>query len=444
MKNLPQDFQISRCSIIDRIMPRMVFDDIDAGLVLLSLSDGERRRDQYSQSGYLSDAAFANLDGYSNHHNHNQNTRHHDGNVNTVDDDAMDIDSVSSHIENSALETENDQLFEENVPTSTSLVRFLSPTTLGVRYALTPKESPPASPKHDYEFDTTIARAGDFERFSESSGLRRGDSSFMASGPLVFVAPEPAPKQDFGFRQVEVHHHYYGNQMQGPFRGSNSPFNPLSPLFHTPQALQPFDHGAPNGNSYARQEEGLMQIRSNCALENHALAGHQLVREATELPLPWDRRAAPAERMPYVLSSYLQLLVNLVISCYAVHLLFVVVRTIRQDVAHKLEQHTSSLLVEIALCERSYHENNCLPDTIVPALEKMCAYWEKCMHQDPFRGGNTSLVSAHTIGTIVTLLVEPLSAKVLLVAAAGVTLIFGCNFAFGYVRAKTYYGWTGH
>ncbi|KAF8001628.1 hypothetical protein HF325_004129 [Metschnikowia pulcherrima] len=160
------------------------------------------------------------------------------------------------------------------------------------------------------------------------------------------------------------------------------------------------------------------------------------------LPSPWDSRAMPAERTPYVLSSYLQLLINVVLSGYFLHIVIAMVQAIRQDVAHKLKQEANNLLVEMALCERSYNENHCSPETIVPALEKMCAYWEKCMNQDPYQVGNRSLISAHTIGVILNSLIEPLSFKVLAVGAAATFVIFACNFAFGYIRAKTYYGWT--
>ena len=65
------------------------------------------------------------------------------------------------------------------------------------------------------------------------------------------------------------------------------------------------------------------------------------------------------------------------------------------------------------------------------------------MNQDPFSGGNMSLVSAHTLGMIVNSLIEPLGFKVLVVVLSFTVVVFGCNFGFGYLRAKAYWGNEG-
>lgn len=158
------------------------------------------------------------------------------------------------------------------------------------------------------------------------------------------------------------------------------------------------------------------------------------------LPSPWDSRAVPAERLPYVLLSYLQLLTNTLLSAYALHILVAMVQAIRNDVSLKMALEANSLLVEIALCQRAYRDNNCDPSERVPALEKMCDYWEKCMLQDPDSIGNRSLIGAHTLGLILNSLIEPLGLKVLSVFAFFIVVIFACNFAFGYFRARAYYG----
>lgn len=139
----------------------------------------------------------------------------------------------------------------------------------------------------------------------------------------------------------------------------------------------------------------------------------------------------------------MQLIINFVATCYAGYLVYSIIQTVRQDIKHKLSQQISNVLVEIESCKRSYNENNCSPDLIVPILEKPCAYWLKCMNQDPYNGGgNKSLISAETVGMIINSLIEPLSFKFFLVMFGFVLLIFACNFTFGFIRAKSYYGWN--
>jgi hypothetical protein len=63
------------------------------------------------------------------------------------------------------------------------------------------------------------------------------------------------------------------------------------------------------------------------------------------------------------------------------------------------------------------------------------------MHQNPHGVGNTSSISAETIGMIINSLIEPLGFKFFMLTFGFVIVIFGWNFTFGYLRAKTYYGW---
>lgn len=436
----------------------MVFDDLDAGLVLLSISDRERH--------HMDDDLILHSNHQGNHVQGNHQHLHELHNIHDHDD--MDIDSPDT----SDLEVENVTLDSPEVlsPVQVSIehsdsdseehssfASILSPTTLGAKFALAPRKllMPPPD-DHDYEFDTQVAT---FENYRGTPELRqRGHQSTFepAGNPLVFLGATSPAVPDSGFYTnsmnsfqygqipVQVHHHHYYRPF-GPDPYSESPLgqntnsqvnaNPNNQISSNQQINSSSNQSAISTVQYRLHQN--LQTQLQTELQNQA----QLRHDNAMLPLPWAASSFPAERTPYVLSSYLQLLVNLVISCYALHLLVLVVHTIRQDVEHKLAHHANNVLVEIALCERDYYDNNCSPETIVPALEKMCGYWEKCMNQDPFRGGNASLVGAHTIGMIVNLLVEPLSAKVLLVAVAGVTLVFACNFVFGYVRAKTYYGW---
>lgn len=284
------------------------------------------------------------------------------------------------------------------------LVRLLSPTNLGAQFALN---------QHNKESDDEPEPlpTPSENRFYP---VQRHQSSFASGTNLFQRVKEPEQEETQQKQQqhprfvpfpVQVHHHYYyfnGREYGGPApRERNSTSEPVE----VPSVQ-------------------LLEARN----------------KSTQLPLPWDASSTPAEERAYLLSLYLQLAVNLVVLAYALHLVWTVVGAIRKDVTHKLSRHANNLLVEIALCERSYRENHCSPDEIVPALEQMCAYWEQCMLQDPARGGNVSSLGAQTIGMVLTSLVEPLSFKALAVFAAAVFLVYVYNFGFGYVRARTYWG----
>lgn len=342
-------------------------------------------------------------------------------------DDPMEIDEVDEPIE--VEEVNEDDAHEDH---HDSLLSILSPTTLGAKFALRPQKLLMDKPHdesqaHDYEFDTSNAVVAPkaptttFFTQAELGGLL--GSPLPGNGPLgtgllgtglglLGYAPfETDLHRSFQYRQMplQIHHHHY--------------YAPQETLRHRDLQVD--------------------KVRERRSLSTQS---HQVIQTVPRqdlpvaLPLPWDARSVPTERNSYVLSSYLQFLLNGILSAYAVHLVISMVQTVRQDVAHRMEVETANILVEIASCERSYRENNCSPETIVPALEKMCAYWEKCLQQDPTRGGNRLLVGAHTIAVLVNSLVEPLSFKVLAVAAFMLVLAFGCNFAFGYIRAVTYYG----
>lgn len=160
------------------------------------------------------------------------------------------------------------------------------------------------------------------------------------------------------------------------------------------------------------------------------------------LPQPWQRHLSPHERVPYILSSYVQLLLNVAAAAFAAHLLYAMVTAVRRDIGHKTQQQVANTLSEIATCERMYRENHCAPETVVPAMEAQCNQWLKCINQDPFHGGGTvSIISAEHFGLVLNSLIEPLGIKFCAVVVGFTVAVFGCNFTFGYLRAKAYYGW---
>lgn len=68
------------------------------------------------------------------------------------------------------------------------------------------------------------------------------------------------------------------------------------------------------------------------------------------------------------------------------------------------------IVQEMAVCSKEYLENRCAPGTRVPAMEKACLAWEKCMNRDPTVVGRAK-VSAETFAEIINSFIEPISYK---------------------------------
>ncbi|CAH6721485.1 hypothetical protein CLIB1444_06S03268 [[Candida] jaroonii] len=174
-----------------------------------------------------------------------------------------------------------------------------------------------------------------------------------------------------------------------------------------------------------------------------SLVSYQTAHEILPLPSPWEKsfQAVPSKNYSYLISTYLQLFMNFIISFYGIYLIYNIIKTIKKDIESKLVAQSTNLLIEIANCRKNYVENNCSPDLIVPALEKPCEYWLKCMNQDTENVGNKSSISAETLGVILNSLIEPLGFKFFLVFFSFIGFIFGLNFGFGFIRAKSFYNY---
>ena len=115
--------------------------------------------------------------------------------------------------------------------------------------------------------------------------------------------------------------------------------------------------------------------------------------------------------LPHILSFYAQLLLNVFLVIALIWLLSSFWLTIRSDVDEASHRAEASALAEMAVCARSYRENRCEPVAErVPAMESVCANWEKCMRRDPRMVGRAR-VSAHTFAEIFNSFVEPISYK---------------------------------
>ncbi|KAJ2850816.1 hypothetical protein IWW36_001631 [Coemansia brasiliensis] len=138
--------------------------------------------------------------------------------------------------------------------------------------------------------------------------------------------------------------------------------------------------------------------------------------------------------IPYVISGYLQLGLNIAMVATVLVLVVQVLLTIKRDVSARVQEYSAEILHEIAACSKQYVDNRCDPLMRVPAMEQACAAWEACMHRDPTKVGRAR-VSAETLAEIVNGFIEPISLKTM--------LFFGCiffgtllvsNFAFGAYR----------
>lgn len=404
-----------------------------------------------------------------------------------MDHSDTDESEEIEEIENSQLEADESNRSESVVSSFSHTI--LSPTTLGARLAVQPRQKLllPANSDGDESVDYEVDRSSNDESYSTNSDTfvkyrgtpeleyrpkQRMISSFSSADANTFFANARRKRngideytfnptngnyddsynningstlnQSYLYRKqnkfpsvhnnlfspmnnswatpLQVHHHHY----------YSTPVNQSMNQMRTPNHLEMMQSHPSHNQSPSRLD---VQIREHDQQV-------QLARKDINLPLPWEPNSCPHEKTSYMLSSYLQLLVNLIATCYATYLTYSIIQTIRQDIKHKLSQQISNTLIEIESCKRSYQENNCDPELIVPILEKPCAYWLQCMNQDPFNGGgNKSLISAETVGMIINSLIEPLSFKFFLVMFGFILLIFACNFTFGFIRAKSYYGW---
>lgn len=140
--------------------------------------------------------------------------------------------------------------------------------------------------------------------------------------------------------------------------------------------------------------------------------------------------------IPYTLSLYLQIFINIVMACIFFYFLFSFASTIHSDVDKRVTVHSAELLAEIAECSRQYLRNNCMPGRRVPVLESMCSSWEKCMNRDPSIVGRAQ-VSAETFSQIIDGFVKHLSIRTWTIFFGAFVVAFVLpNFAFSSFRSN--------
>ncbi|CAI5755930.1 unnamed protein product [Candida verbasci] len=371
------------------------------------------------------------------------------------DDTIIDQYEVEEPIEQQSVKQEDHEL---------SFLSFFSPTMLGAKLAIKKPLllMPPPSPKpidkkpksrkssFDFEFDTSS-----YQPINNSNDLQltllRNKSSFQQTNLNSLLSPqlqqENKPVYDsnsnlglgfsqsnnnshFAFKQPVMvqhhHHHYYYNNNQ------NS----------SPTIVEPTDKDQSVIEEKNREIELIKQdIQNHLNYENRVSHYDHNHHNVIKLPLPWKSNISPIERIPYLITSYLQVILNFIASLYFIYLVYYLFSSINKDITYKLNLQKTALQLNINQARRAYYENGCdEPENLVPLLLAKCKSFEKIMLQDPNNIGNLSLISAEIVGLVLNSLIEPLSVKFYLFMIIFIVTIFGCNFTFGYIRAKTYYG----
>ena len=114
--------------------------------------------------------------------------------------------------------------------------------------------------------------------------------------------------------------------------------------------------------------------------------------------------------VPAILSWWAQLVVNLSLFSLAVYVVFGFVSAIRGEFEQAAQEMSDTILADMAVCTKSYVDNDCGRPSRAPALETICENWERCMNRDPAKVGRAK-VSAHTMAIIINSFIDPISWK---------------------------------
>lgn len=233
-----------------------------------------------------------------------------------------------------------------------------------------------------------------------------------------------------------------------------------------------------------------------------AMANH--LRHQQTLSVAEQKESHKRQRMvlaPYVISSYFQLFSNIALAALIAYGLVCGYLALKHDVIAKLVERRSNIIQEASRCASEYVRNECRNDVRVPMMQESCQQWEACIEkalvfmeggysgipvpkpgydsafdesltfEDPVvphsdfsvaeiqriagmfqRNGHHDTLShfayipavAETLADIANSFFEPVTIKTLCMF---VVLVFGSvyvsNFAFGYLRARTFYGAYG-
>lgn len=351
----------------------------------------------------------------------------------TEDVEYMDIDTeeeFTDEIKELTSPVVSEPLTPRPRVTSMLISDILSPTALGARLAMEPLMLMPPPLRRA----SVNSRRDSIQEVSTSAGAITKSAPPPHSSPVIVDSDEEMLPVDTQFSRYDGitfpmrsqghsfqvhHHHYYANTESQPSHHTEPPNGIEITRRRLPSRYETHHQNIVSSYNPATQKNS-----QDAQLEN------------IQLPLPWATDALPVDRLPYVLSSYLQLLLNALAGLALLYLGYAVIWLVRSDVNAKVEAQTAAAAATLDHLRQLY-VRDCIDSVVVPATEQYCAELRKQLSQSPQNMGTTSSVLAETIGIVINSLVKPLGLKFFAVAF----FLFSCNFMFGYFRAKTYYGW---
>lgn len=359
----------------------------------------------------------------------------------------MEVDSNSSleFIHGKDVNDENYRPEEEDDDMDT---RSLETLKLSPRKCSTPEQQPKEKDDYEVDDDSSFVSALSHTLFSPTT---------IGANYALKMLPAPPVEDTFMEKSLVRHMNSFSNSDISLFE-DEFVYNPKTKKYDevNRSILNQSNASVDTINSRVHDSVNTLNTPEKTVIHHHhyyyspnvtnvdgSLVSYQTAHEILPLPSPWEKsfQTVPSKNYSYLISTYLQLLVNFIISFYGIYLIYNIIKTIKNDIESKLVAQSTNLLIEISNCRKNYVENNCSPDLIVPALEKPCEYWLKCMNQDTENVGNKSSISAETLGVILNSLIEPLGFKFFLVFFSFIGFIFALNFGFGFIRAKSFYNY---
>lgn len=145
-----------------------------------------------------------------------------------------------------------------------------------------------------------------------------------------------------------------------------------------------------------------------------------------------------AWRRPYILSTYIQVIINTITTSYMLYQVYLFMRVIKRDVSISVDNELLEGDYKIKQCYNRYKINHC-EDQNLPALQEQCAEWHKCMRKQPYMLINYSELIVSILGSLANKLLESFSIKSVSLLATMLLATYAWNFICGYIRAKMFY-----
>lgn len=161
-------------------------------------------------------------------------------------------------------------------------------------------------------------------------------------------------------------------------------------------------------------------------------------KEMKKLPNPWSSHSLPLKKQIYDVSSYCQIVLNIILYFLIILLTAIFIKSVTQDLTNLFYQQKQHHINDVLQCTRLYDINKCYLQ--IPKMHDQCGQWQRCMIEDVDKKfiNKTKIF----IRLFADLLKEFLNAVGFLNCVSLFMLIysgyFGANLIFGYIRGKSY------